>query len=78
MGNITQDNRLLSILTPLGKDVLLLQKMSASEALSELFSIDIELVQEETTASFEATEVDINKLLGQRAIINVLHEDKNI
>ena len=75
MGNITQDNRLLSILTPLGKDVLLLQKMSASEALSELFSIDIELVQEETTASFEATEVDIHKLLGQRAIINVLHED---
>ena len=44
MASITQDNRLLSITTPAGKDVLLLDAVSGSEEISHPFSFDLRLL----------------------------------
>ena len=45
---IAQESRLLSIDTPLGADVLILQSFAGSEALSELFSYQCEMLSEQT------------------------------
>jgi type VI secretion system secreted protein VgrG len=50
---LTQENKLLSLDTPLGKDVLLLAKLQGQEGLSELFYFDIELFSEKQTVAFE-------------------------
>src|SRR5262245_44867433 len=42
-----QENRLLSVDTPLGKDVLLLAGFSGTEALSQLFSYRLEMFSTE-------------------------------
>ena len=52
MGYI-QENRLLSIDTPLGKDVLLLEGFHGVEGMSRLFSFDLDLVSESPMISFE-------------------------
>ena len=44
---LDQENRLLSISTPLGDDVLILQSFSASEAVSTLFSYECEMLSAE-------------------------------
>lgn len=68
----TQDNRLLKITTPLGKDYLLINKLSAEEKISELFSFEVELLhEEENTDGYEPTVIDINSLLGQNVSIEV-------
>src|SRR5688572_29977640 len=73
----TQDNRLLSISTPLGKDFLLLKRVKVSEGLSELFRIDVELLHEETGEGFEATPVDVQKILGQSVTVAINQRDGN-
>src|SRR5438876_516879 len=60
----TQDNRFISIDTPLGKDVLLLQRFSGEEGLSRLFRFDLELLSEESSISFE-------KIVGRRVSLRV-------
>ncbi|HSI88201.1 MAG TPA: type VI secretion system tip protein TssI/VgrG [Pyrinomonadaceae bacterium] len=67
----TQDNRLLKIATPLGKDYLMLNSFTAREGLSELFTIDAELVHEESEAAFNPTVVDPKDLLGKGVTITV-------
>ncbi len=47
MTKATQEGRLLSIATPLGKDFLLINQMRTTETLSELFEIDVELMFDE-------------------------------
>jgi type VI secretion system secreted protein VgrG len=42
----TQDNRLLAVKTPLGKDVLLLYAFSGREELSRLFRYDLDMLSE--------------------------------
>ncbi|MDQ3800747.1 MAG: type VI secretion system tip protein VgrG, partial [Acidobacteriota bacterium] len=74
---MTQDGRLLSISTPLGKDFLLLKRIKATEGLSELFRIDVELVHEETSEGFESTPVDVQRILGQSVSIAVTQRDGN-
>src|SRR5213078_1429222 len=71
----TQDGRMMSITTPLGKDFLLINKLSASEALSELFRVDIELLHEETDPTTAPTIVDVKKMLGQGVAIRILQRD---
>ncbi|HEX8369284.1 MAG TPA: type VI secretion system tip protein TssI/VgrG [Pyrinomonadaceae bacterium] len=73
----TQDGRLLSISTPLGKDFLLLKRMKATEGLSELFRLDVELLHEETSEGFEATPVDVQRILGQTVSIAITQRDGN-
>src|SRR5512139_2546572 len=59
----TQENRLISIDTPLGKDVLLLQRFTGLEGISRLFHFQLDLLSERT--------VDPNKILGQKVTVNV-------
>lgn len=60
----TQDNRLISITTPLGKDVLLLNGFAGNEGISRLFKFDLELLSEDPAISFEA-------IVGQKITISI-------
>ena len=67
----TQDGRLLNITTPKGKDYLLLNRISANEGLSQLFSIDVELLREENEAGATPTFISEKEMLGQPATITI-------
>ena len=49
----SQDNRLIAIDTPLGKDVLLLAGFSGTDSISRLFSFELEMISENHGISFE-------------------------
>lgn len=63
MGRYTQQHRPLALSTPLGPDALLLEKLSGTEALSALFSFQLDLLAEE--------EVSFDELLGQPATVTI-------
>jgi type VI secretion system secreted protein VgrG len=71
----TQDNRLLAVYTTLAKDFLLINRLSASEGLSQLFSFDVELLHEETEPGFEATVIDPTQIIGKPMMITVDQRD---
>ncbi|MGB8457375.1 MAG: type VI secretion system tip protein TssI/VgrG [Candidatus Acidiferrum sp.] len=60
----TQDNRIIAIDTPLGKDVFLLHGFAAQEAISRLFRISAELFSENAS-------IDFTKVIGQRVTISL-------
>jgi type VI secretion system secreted protein VgrG len=60
----TQDERIIAIETPLGKDVLLLAGFSAQEGISRLFRISAEFLSENSS-------VDFTKIIGQRVAISL-------
>lgn len=62
----TQQNRVIQITTPLGKDVLLLQGFSGQEAISSLFHFDLDLLAE------NRQNVSFDSLIGQKVSIQVL------
>lgn len=59
----TQDKQLAKLVTPLGKDKLLLAHMSFTEGLSELFEIRIECLSE-VEANQKPEIINFDKLLG--------------
>jgi type VI secretion system secreted protein VgrG len=66
----TQANRLIAIDTPLGKDVLLLRGFSGQEAISRLFTLELDLLSTDPDIKFE-------DIIGKRASIRVtLGKDK--
>ena len=71
----TQDNRLLKITTPLGKDFLLINKLTANESLSKLFSFEVELLHDEETPGYIPTIVDPQRILGQNISIDLIQRD---
>ena len=71
----TQDERLLKIDTPLGKDFLLLNKFYAAEKLSGLFEYSVELLHEENEEGHEPTDVDVPAILGQGVTITITQDD---
>ncbi|HEY0459014.1 MAG TPA: type VI secretion system tip protein TssI/VgrG, partial [Pyrinomonadaceae bacterium] len=71
----TQDGRLMSISTPLGKDYLLVNRFTAHEGLSQLFSFDVELLHEENEATFSPTAIDPHSLIGQAVTIYISASD---
>jgi type VI secretion system secreted protein VgrG len=75
MGKTTQKGRLLSINTPLGEDFLLLRKMSATEGLSQLFTINVELLHEEDKGVGKVTLVEPESILGKAVTISVTQND---
>lgn len=76
MTKATQDNRLLSITTPLGKDYLLIKKLDIKEEISELFEIKAELLyDEEEDSDFQMTPIKINQILGQTVSISLIQPD---
>lgn len=63
MPTYTQDNRPLSVKTPLGKDILLLTSISGHEAISQLFNFQLDMLAE------DASKVKFEKLLGQKITV---------
>ena len=53
MPTFTQDNRVMKIETPLGKDVLILTGFSGTEAISSLFRYELEMVSDKNDIKFE-------------------------
>ena len=64
----TQDDRLIAVDTPLGKDALLLQRLSGVEGISTLFRFDLDLLAEDDG-------IAANALIGQRVIIRLRLQD---
>ena len=60
----TQKNRPLAVDSPLGTDILLLRKMTASEELGRLFEYDLDLLSTNYA-------VDHNKILGQSMTVRL-------
>ena len=64
----TQQERLIAIDTPLGKDVLLLQGVTGQESMSRLFKFDLDLLSEDPSIPFD-------KIVGQRVTVTVVLPD---
>jgi len=64
----TQAGRFISITTPLGDDVLLLQKFTGQEGVSQLFSFQLELVSEKPPIKLES-------IIGQNVTVNMMLTD---
>ncbi len=62
--SITQDGRVGELITPLGKDVLCLQRFDGLEGLSELFEFHVDALSEQES-------VDFNKAIGQSCTIKL-------
>ncbi|MFZ0707353.1 MAG: type VI secretion system tip protein TssI/VgrG [Candidatus Korobacteraceae bacterium] len=60
----TQEGRLISIETPLGKDALLLQGFTGREGISRLFSFHLDLLSEKES-------IDFKKIVGQNVTIQI-------
>ncbi len=60
----TQDNRLIGIETPLGKDVLLLRGFSGQEGISRLSNFDLDLLSHDPDIKFE-------DIIGKRVTLRV-------
>lgn len=60
MSEITQENRILELETPLGKDVLLITELSGSETLSSIFRFEIKAFSEKEKVAPE-------DIIGKRA-----------
>jgi type VI secretion system secreted protein VgrG len=68
--NFKQENRLLSITTPLGEDVLLLSNLAGHEAISRLFRFNLDLVSEKKDVKF-------NDIIGQKVTIKIALGDNS-
>jgi len=60
----TQDQRLLAIDTPLGKDVLLLQEITGHEGISRLFSYEVDLL------AHDNARISFKDIVGQKVSIS--------
>jgi type VI secretion system secreted protein VgrG len=61
---LTQASRPLAVATPLGDDILLLRSFQGQEAISRLFSFELELLSENDA-------IDYEKIIGQRVDVRV-------
>ena len=64
MASITQKHRMIAANTPLGEDVLVFGRMTATEQLSRLFEFDVELFSEKT-------DIQITDVLGKNITIRL-------
>jgi type VI secretion system secreted protein VgrG len=64
----TQDNKLIAITTPLGKDVLLLAGFRGAEGLSRLFSFNLDMLSENHSISFDS-------IIGKNVTVSVVLAD---
>lgn len=70
MAQFTQENRPIAVTTPLGEDVLLLVGFTGQEAISRLFSFQLDLLAE------NETQVNFDGLLGQPITITQVLPDE--
>jgi type VI secretion system secreted protein VgrG len=73
--SFTQDDKLISIDTPLGKDALLLTGFNGEEGISRLFNFELSMISERHAISFDAiigkgVTVSIGLANGNRRYIN--------
>jgi type VI secretion system secreted protein VgrG len=68
LGEYTQDNRLVQVFTPLGKDELLLQRFSGEEGVSRLFRFDLYMHSENRSISFDS-------IVGKKATVKIVLPD---
>ncbi len=66
----------MSIATPFGKDYLLIRKLVATEELSSLFKIDVELLHDESRQDRKAKTVSPETALGQAVTVSVTQSDE--
>jgi type VI secretion system secreted protein VgrG len=66
---LTQDTRLCELTTPLGKDVLVLVRLEATEGLSELFQYSIDCLS-------ETADIDFDQAIGQQCSLKIKMYDK--
>ena len=66
----TQTNRRIAISTPLGKDVLLLRGFTGSEAISQLFHFDLDLLSENDSVKFQ-------DIVGKNVTLRIFDADGN-
>ncbi|HEV7367919.1 type VI secretion system Vgr family protein [Arenibaculum sp.] len=64
----TQDNSSLSVMTPLGKDALILIEMTGEEYVSDLFEFRL-------TMSADAMDLDLSALIGQPVTVTLTGPD---
>ncbi|HZP03606.1 MAG TPA: type VI secretion system tip protein TssI/VgrG [Terracidiphilus sp.] len=69
MASFGQTDRLLNFTSPLGADVLLPERLTGAEGISELFDYQLELLAEK-----DAT-VDPKSLVGQKVCVGILADD---
>jgi type VI secretion system secreted protein VgrG len=67
----TQEGRLISLSTPLPKDMLLLASFSGHEAISGLFNFHLDLLQDKVINEVTVDGVSIAKIIGQNVTIYV-------
>src|SRR5580704_19075839 len=65
---LTQATRQITIDTPLGEDVLLLRSLQGQEAISRLFSFDLDLVSEDPSINYE-------DIVGQAVTVSLMLAD---
>lgn len=71
MPEYSQETRIIAVQTPLGDDVLLLQKLTGVEGVSRLFTFHLDLLSEDASIAF-------NDIVGQRVTITIhLANDEN-
>ena len=69
----TQENRLITLTTPLGDDKLLLAGFSGHEAISRLFSFHLDLLADKTDPAFQ--EIEFSAIIGKSVTITVNQSD---
>src|SRR6266851_3441770 len=65
----SQQERLIALTTPLDEDALLLAAFSGQEAISRLFSFDLDLLSEKGS-------IDFAQIIGKKVTITVTQADK--
>ncbi|HJS50626.1 MAG TPA: type VI secretion system tip protein TssI/VgrG [Pyrinomonadaceae bacterium] len=71
----TQDDRVLKLTTPLGKDFLLIDSIDGSEAISSLFSYQVKVRHQEDSETSPPTVVKPEDILGQKVSVEVVQRD---
>ena len=69
---------MLAIATPLGKDFLLLQKLTGTERISKLYQFEVDLLHEEDDGERKSTIVDPKSLIGQGVTVLISQLDGTI
>jgi type VI secretion system secreted protein VgrG len=71
----TQKGRLLYLTSPLGEDYLLINKVTGREAISELYTFELEVLHEENEANYRPTPIDPTKILGKPLVVHTKQDD---
>ncbi len=71
----TQEDRLIKLKTPLGDDFLLIERLTATEGISQLYSIELELVHAEEEEGYVPTSVSNQQILGKGVSISIKQSD---